>query len=56
MVLEDPNGTNIRFKCDDCGHFIAFNDILTGTAIHRIVTPESLVTHESFETLCKDCK
>jgi hypothetical protein len=32
---------------------VSYQDILDGKATHILVTPESLVTHETFETLCK---
>jgi hypothetical protein len=41
-------------RCDACGKFIAFDDFISGTAIHKLDTPESLVTNETFVTLCKD--
>ena len=41
-------------KCDVCGRFIPYRDIENGTAVHRMVTPESDVSYETFETLCAD--
>lgn len=41
-------------KCDVCGRFIPYRDIETRKAVHRIVTPDSDVSYESFETLCAD--
>jgi hypothetical protein len=40
-------------KCQECGKFIPYDDFVKGKASHRIVTPESLVTYETYETLCK---
>jgi len=46
---------NWRLRCDDCGRFIAYEDIENGVAVHYLVTPESAYTSETFETLCKRC-
>ena len=42
------------FKCDVCGKFISFFDLDTGKAIHRMITPDSDISIESFETLCPE--
>lgn len=39
-------------RCHDCGRFVSYQDILDGKATHILVTPESLKTRETFETLC----
>lgn len=41
-------------KCDVCGRFIPYSDIETGRASHRMITPDSDVSYESFETLCAE--
>jgi hypothetical protein len=40
-------------RCCECGKFVSYQDILDGKATHILVTPESLVTRETFETLCR---
>jgi len=39
-------------KCDVCGRFISYEDFAYGTATNTLVTPESLTTYETWETLC----
>lgn len=41
-------------KCDVCGRFIPFTDLKSGRAIHNMKTPDSDVSYESWETLCKN--
>ena len=41
-------------RCDECGKFIPYEDFADGKASHKIVTPESLKTRETFETLCRN--
>ncbi len=43
-------------RCNVCGRFVSYQDILDGKASHVLVTPESLKTRETFETLCKEHK
>jgi hypothetical protein len=38
-------------KCDVCGRFIAIKDF-GETAVRRLLTPDSALTAESYETLC----
>ena len=35
-----------------CGRFVGFNDIIAGRAIRQLETPSSLVSEETYETLC----
>lgn len=50
-------------KCDKCGRFIGYRDFdpwhscpeCEGTAIRRLVTPDSHFSKEEYETLCKAC-
>jgi hypothetical protein len=44
---------NQSLRCVECGRFVAYEDIIEGRAVHKLITPESLITHERFETLCK---
>jgi len=39
-------------RCDECGRFIAFEDFDAG-AVRRLVYPDSELTRETFETLCR---
>ena len=39
-------------KCQVCGRFISFDDIESGKARHIMVTPDSHVSYEEWETLC----
>jgi hypothetical protein len=42
-------------KCDSCGQFISCADLTKGFATHRLVTPDSEFSAETFETLCRVC-
>lgn len=44
-----------RPQCDCCGRFIAFDDIQAGRAMHKMVTPDSDVSSETWETICPGC-
>ncbi len=44
--------TNDKFKCDECGEFVPYQDILEGRACHVMVTPDSHWTDETYKTLC----
>ena len=41
-------------KCDVCGQFISFSDIGIGMATRKMKTPDSNVSHEEWETLCRN--
>jgi len=41
-------------KCDVCGRLIAFADLESGAAVHNMKTPDSAVSYETWETLCRD--
>jgi hypothetical protein len=43
-------------RCDVCGKFISFDDIATGKAVRKMVTPDSEFTDEEYETLCSEHK
>ncbi len=42
------------FKCQVCGRFIPYRDIDSGAARHKLITPDSHLTSEEWETTCKD--
>lgn len=42
-------------KCDECGHFVNFQDLVDGRALHHCVAPNSEFSDETFESLCKRC-
>ena len=39
-------------KCQDCGRFISYDDLLDGKAVHRMLEPDSEFGGEKWETLC----
>lgn len=41
-------------KCQECGRLISYDDIQSGKATHTMLTPDSDVSYESWETLCRD--
>jgi hypothetical protein len=41
-------------KCDVCGKIISYADLESGKAIHNMKTPDSDVSYETWETLCRD--
>jgi hypothetical protein len=41
-------------RCDRCGRFIAYDDIIAGKATHIIKTPDSDVSYETWESLCRE--
>jgi len=41
-------------KCDECGKIISFDDFAKGVASTKLVTPQSDLSEETYETLCKD--
>ena len=38
-------------RCDCCGRYIKYSE-----ADIRMITPDSVVSYEKWETLCKNCK
>jgi len=42
-------------RCDLCGRFISFKDFENGTAIRRMLTPDSEYSQEEWETRCPKC-
>lgn len=43
-----------NLKCEVCGRFVSYKDILEGKADHKMITPDSVWTTETYETLCRD--
>lgn len=43
-------------KCDVCGRFISYEDIESGAAVHKITSPDSALSSESYETICQRCR
>ncbi len=39
-------------RCDECGRFISFRAFESGKAVRRLLTPDSELTKETYETLC----
>jgi hypothetical protein len=40
------------FRCDDCGRFVSYADLDSGTATHKMTLPDSAYTTETYETVC----
>lgn len=40
-------------RCEVCGRFIPYADFDSGAARHTLLTPDSHLTSEEWETLCK---
>ena len=47
------DGQTIR--CDDCGRFIPFDDIIDGKARHAMIEPDNEFGPELWESLCARC-
>ena len=43
-------------KCDICGKFISYSDFESGEATNTLITPDSELTSEEYQTLCKKHK
>lgn len=41
-------------KCHECGRIIPYADFESGKALNRMIMPDSDVSYESWETLCRD--
>jgi hypothetical protein len=41
-------------RCDMCGRFISYNDFDKKKASRILILPESEVTDETYETVCKE--
>lgn len=44
-----------KIKCDNCGKFISFDDLMDGKARHTMVLPSSEYSDETFESTCQNC-
>lgn len=42
--------------CDDCGHFVSYNDLASDKASHKLLTPSSESMEERYESICRKCK
>jgi hypothetical protein len=40
-------------RCDECGKFIPYDDFYNGRAVRIMKTPDSELTVETYETLCR---
>jgi hypothetical protein len=43
-------------KCDICGRFMSYDSLELGLATHIMVTPDSDVSYETFESYHHACK
>lgn len=55
-MINDINVNKLKIwnKCDICGKFIAYEDFHNGKAKSVMITPDSELTKETFETLCPE--
>ncbi len=53
MSTQLPTHQQNNLKCDECGEYIAYQDILKGQACRILTTPDSFWTNEEYETLCR---
>jgi len=44
-----------RIKCDYCGRFIKYADLVDNTAFNIMITPESDISFEEYKSICKSC-
>lgn len=42
-------------KCDACGKFVSYADLVSGRASITLITPDSHYSCEEYETLCRNC-
>lgn len=55
LVLK-PQKRDYWNRCTICGKFIAIKDFESGEATSEMVYPDSELTVETFEVICKKCK
>lgn len=48
-------GTKESIRCDVCGRFVNYKDLIAGRAYRTLLTPDSEFTCEEYETLCGQC-
>lgn len=46
------NKKEIPLKCSVCGRFVSYADLASGKASNSMVTPDSDLSFETWETLC----
>ncbi len=46
---------NLWNRCQNCGRFIALDDIADGNALHQLLEPDSDLGVEKWETICPAC-
>jgi hypothetical protein len=44
-----------QLRCDDCGRFVAYADLESGSARHLPICLDNEFSPEEWETLCKVC-
>lgn len=49
---ESASNQTLWNRCDVCGQFISIKDFQSGSAIRKLLTPDSDYSYEEFETLC----
>jgi hypothetical protein len=52
-VGKRPARVSFSIQCQVCGRFISYADIESGKATHVMVTPDSHVSYEEWETKCE---
>jgi hypothetical protein len=52
LILGLGMNRDVFNKCDECGKFIPYEDFTNGAA-RKLLTPQSDLSEETWETLCK---
>ena len=52
--MSEPKMHDLWNKCDVCGRIISYDDFDSGKACRRMITPDSAVSVEEWETLCRN--
>lgn len=47
---------NGRIVCDYCGKFVSYKDLENKKATHKMTLPDSDLSVETWESLCRKCK
>lgn len=47
---------NDRIACDYCGKFISIAALESGAAVHHMVTPDSHLSREEYESYHRSCE
>ena len=45
----------MAIKCDWCGQYIPYKDLMNGDAKRILKTPDSAYTTEQYESVCRKC-